>query len=378
MTRCWSRPSASRCVIAHKGKSPDIRKVGKELGVRYVLEGSVRRSANRIRVTAQLIDSFTGSHIWAERYDRTLEDIFVVQEELTQSIVTAIAPRIDEAELARVLRRRPENLTAYEVALRSRANLYQAYARGDRSLREQGIREARSALSIDPNCVLALNQLAGGSFQEIFLGTSARKKEAWKEGLDAVTRAIELDRAGHEGYMWRGILMAISSGGGRLDQALDDCRRAHELNPSDFFALHVLGWVEMLHGDHAQAIEHELQALRMNPRDPWAFNVYVVLADACFFAKDYKKGLSRGLRAVGEAPEAGTTHHDVALCYVGLGEIAKASEALNNARQGAPKFVEAALHGRSVFRRPEDRRKYHVFLRVAAGLEDPSAADALR
>lgn len=364
--------------FSYKGKSPDIRQVGKELGVRYVLEGSVRRSANRIRVTAQLIDSFTGSHIWADRYDRDVEDIFAVQEELTRSIVTAIAPRIEEAELGKVLRRRPENLTAYEVALRSRANLYQAYARGDRSLREKGIRDARAALSIDPNCVLALNQLALGLWQEIFLGTAANKREAWKEGLDAVTRAIELDRTNHEGYSWRGMFMAVSSGGGRLDQALDDCRRAHELNPNDFIALYLVGWAEMLHGDHIQSIEHELQALRMNPRDPRAFHVYVVLADACFFAKDYRKGLDWGLHAVSEAPEAGTTHHDVALCYVGLGEIEKAREALKQARRGAPEFIEAALKGRSVFGRPEDRRKYTTFLRVAAGLEDPSAADPLR
>ncbi len=369
---------ARNSTFTYKGKAADVRTVAKELGVRYVLEGSIRRAANRIRVTAQLIDASTGNHIWAEKYDRVLEDVFAVQEELTRSIVTSIAPRIDEAELTKISRRRPENLTAYEFAVRARATLNQSYARQDRSLRAQAIREARAALAIDPNCVLALNQLAAGLWQEVFLGTAANRREARKEALDTVTKAIELDRTGYEGYVVRGLLRATSSGDGQAEQSLEDCRHAHELNPNHFFTLYILGWVEMVHGDCAQAMEHMLRALRMNPRDPWAFNVYASLADVCFFAKDYEKGLSWGLRSVAEAPDAGIPHHDVALCYVGLGEIEKAGEALKNARRYAPEFIEAALNGKSVWRRPEDRRKYHVFLRIAAGLDDPSAAEALR
>src|SRR5215218_6628122 len=100
--------------FSYKGKSPDIRQVGRELGVRYVLEGSIRKSSNRIRVTGQLIDTLTGNHIWAERYDRVLEDIFAVQEEVTRAIVAAIAPRIESTELSKASRRRPDNLSAYE------------------------------------------------------------------------------------------------------------------------------------------------------------------------------------------------------------------------------------------------------------------------
>ena len=104
--------------FSYKGKSPDIRQVGRELGVRYVLEGSIRKSSNRIRVTGQLIDTLTGNHIWAERYDRVLEDIFAVQEEVTQAIVAAIAPQIESTEQSKAARRRPDNLGAYETALR--------------------------------------------------------------------------------------------------------------------------------------------------------------------------------------------------------------------------------------------------------------------
>src|SRR4029077_7966683 len=126
--------------FSYKGKSPDIRQIGRELGVRYVLEGSIRKSLNRIRVTAQLIDTLTASHIWAERYDRVLEDIFAVQEEVTQAIVAAIAPEIESKEQSKAPRRRPDNLSAYEIALRATAHAFEAVAKADKTLVEQSIR----------------------------------------------------------------------------------------------------------------------------------------------------------------------------------------------------------------------------------------------
>src|SRR6185312_8961856 len=112
---------ARNSTFTYKGRAVDVRVVAGELGVRYVLEGSIRKAANRVRVTGQLIDALSGNHIWAERYDRVLEDIFAVQEELTQSIVRAIAPQILGAETEKVERRRPESLSAYEVAVRASA-----------------------------------------------------------------------------------------------------------------------------------------------------------------------------------------------------------------------------------------------------------------
>src|SRR5262249_14684602 len=146
--------------FSYKGKSPNIQQVGKELGVRYVLEGSIRKSSNRVRVTAQLIDTLTGHHIWAERYDRMLDDIFAVQEEVTQAIVAAIAPQIESTEQSKAARRRPENLGAYETALLAWAHAWEGRANSDRVLFEQAIREARDALAVDPRSVLALHTLA--------------------------------------------------------------------------------------------------------------------------------------------------------------------------------------------------------------------------
>ena len=200
---------------------------------------------------------------------------------------------------------------------------------------------------------------------------------ALAEGLAAANRAIELDRSDHEVGV-RAPLNLFAARSDRTGPALDDARRAHELNPNDYRALHQLGSIEMLHGDHHGAIEHLLQAIRLNPRDPLTFSVYASLADACFYLCDYARGLEFGLRAVAEARGGGTTWHNVALCYVALGEMEKARTALDNARRSAPKWIENALSGSTVLRRPEDRRKYRLFLRIAAGLEDPGAADPLR
>src|SRR5262249_5537937 len=137
----------------------DIKQVGQELGVRYVLEGSIRRTSDRVRVTAQLIDAMSGSHVWAERYDRVINDIFAVQEEVTRAIVAAIAPEIDDTERARGARRPPESLGAYELALRAWAHALECFDKASREIFDRALAEAHAALKIDPNSVLALHAL---------------------------------------------------------------------------------------------------------------------------------------------------------------------------------------------------------------------------
>jgi adenylate cyclase len=147
--------------FSYKGKSPNVRDIGRELGVRYVLEGSVRRAGNRIRLTSQLVDTQTDAHIWAERYDRQLDDVFLVQEELTRSIVRAIAPQISETELARVRRRNPASLSAYELAVRANATAFDAWTRSE--LRQEALRLAEAALALDPHSIIALGARASPS-----------------------------------------------------------------------------------------------------------------------------------------------------------------------------------------------------------------------
>ena len=190
-----SRPTSGRSV--------------RELGVRYVLEGSIRKSANRMRMTAQLIDALTGNHIWAERYDRVLEDIFAVQDEVTQSIVRAIAPHISDAELAKVRRRRPDNLSAYEIAVRASAKAWTAFDKSDRVLCDQAIEDAQAALAIDPDSTLALIAFALSHYHHLIRGTAVDRDAAWREGMAAAARSIEVDRAESYGHVLKGLLLAL-------------------------------------------------------------------------------------------------------------------------------------------------------------------------
>jgi adenylate cyclase len=188
--------------FSYKGKSPDIRQVGRDLGVRYVLEGSIRKSSNRIRVTGQLVDSLNGSHIWADRYDRLLEDVFLVQEELTQSIVRAIVPHVSDAEVAKVRRRRPDSLGAYEIAVRANAKSWDAVVKSDATLCNEAIADAREALAIDPESTLALTTLAAAQTQHLMRGTATDRRSAWHTAIEAATRVTELDRT--DGLLMRG------------------------------------------------------------------------------------------------------------------------------------------------------------------------------
>jgi adenylate cyclase len=361
--------------FTYKGKATDVRTIARELGVRYVVEGSIRRAGSRVRVSAQLIDALAGTHVWAERYDRELADIFEVQEEVTRSIVGAVGWEIEGAEVARATRRAPGSLTAYETAMRAYDRVHQAYIKQDSALREQGTREARQALAIDSQSVLALLTLAWALFQDAVFGKRTDSESASQEALSFATRAIELDRSNHLGFVYRALAFCVR---GCWEEALTDARHALSLNPNDSFSLRTLGYVEMFYGNHEQAITHLLESLRMSPRDPHAHASHVHLAGANFFKKDYAKGLEWSLLTSREAPSLPAAHLWAAVCNVGLGDIGEAKAALSKERLIAPEFVEAWLRGEYRRRRPEDEQLQLVFLRIADGLEDPSAADALR
>ena len=365
--------------FSYKGKSPDIRQVGKELGVRYVLEGSIRKASNRIRVTGQLIDTLNGNHIWAERYDRVLEDIFAVQEELTRAIVAAIAPQIESTEQSKATRRRPDNLSAYEIALRGWAFAKEGNDKADRTLVEQSFREAKEALAIDPNSVLALQALAYAHGVSLLLQMSPDREHALREAMWAASRSIELDGANAVGYALRGIGALWGGQVDRYPEALIDARRAHEINPNDTLVLQFLAYLEAGAGDHERAIEHGLQVLRLNPRQSRSHMTYNLLAFASFGAKQYAEGVGWALRALNDMPQLLQTRSILTMCLVGNGEFDKARSVFAAGQKRAPEYFKVRLQGsNAVYARPDDRKRGLTFLRIAAGIEDPSTADALR
>jgi adenylate cyclase len=365
--------------FSYKGKSPDIRQVGRDLGVRYVLEGSIRKSSNRIRVTGQLIDTLTGNHIWAERYDRVLEDIFAVQEEVTRAIVAAIAPQIEATERLKATLRRPSNLSAYEIALRAVVHAGDAQDKADRTLLDQSIREAKEALAIDPNSVRALHALASAHEHALLLGMATDREHAFQEAMRAVMRAIELDSADARGYTLRALVVMSCRQWDRYPEALADARRAQEMNPNDTVVLRILGLCETLAGEPDRGIQHLHQVMRLNPRDSRSYMTHGVLASACFIAKRYTDSNGWASRALRERPQSFGLHIQVVLNFVGLGEIDKAKAMFETLeKMASPEYLRTRLEGTWLYGRSEDRRRATTFLRVAAGLEDPSAADALR
>ncbi len=366
--------------FTYKGRSVDVRSVAGELGVRYVLEGSIRRAAQRIRVTGQLIDATTGNHIWAERYDRVLEDVFAVQEELTQSIVGAIAPHIRDAEAAHV-RRRPGSLGAYEFAVRANAKAWEAYAKADRALRDEALADARSALAIDPDSTIALNAIALAQCQQLPLGIAADRQAVWQDGLAAATRAIEVDRNGNVGHTWKGVLLSFAVEDKHRNDALGHARRGHELNPYDSLSLMMLAFVEINEGDAESAFGHLEQALRISPRDPLRHFMFHQLSRACFITRRYAEGEAHALAGIREAPDLPLSYALLVRHRVGREDIEGARAALAEILRLDPNHLDRWLRTSAPpggFRIAEHHRRYDVFLRVAASLEDPSAADALR
>jgi TolB-like protein/cytochrome c-type biogenesis protein CcmH/NrfG len=357
---------ARTSTFAYKGRAVDVRTVAKELGVRYVLEGSVRRSNDRIRLTAQLVDATTGSHLWAEKFDRRLAEVFEVQEELTRRIVGSLAPFIEEAEREKV-RRRPENFGAYEIAIRAHVKGYDGFRNFDPDVIEEAIADARLALSIDPRSVMALVALSFCQWQRVAQGV-AEASDAWKEGMEAANRAIDADPNDCMGYVTKAVLLAFAPEADRTNDALSNARRGHELNPNNMSSLTALAFSESVTGHAANAIEHLHEVLRISPRDPIRFSTHNQLAIAYCLAGLYAEGVAFAERGLEGAPGYVSLHTFLAANCVGLGDIPRARAAFAEARRISPAYTNRALAGGMVFRDPEQLQRITRFLRIAAGV----------
>lgn len=251
--------------FAFKGKSPDIRDVGSRLGVRYVLEGSIRRAGNRLRITAQLIDATTNEHIWAERYDRDLEDIFAVQDEVTHAIVTTLEPQLAASERQRARRKPVANLGAWECYQRGLWHLYRMTAEDS----AKALDFLKRAIMLDPTSSSAHAGLAMGLYYHVLFGFSADRDGDLERALTLARSAVALDSSDAYAHIAAGRVYLVL---GDPESAIEAADRAIALNPSyasaHFGRAHAL-WHA---GRPADAIESHDQAMRLSPRDPlmWA------------------------------------------------------------------------------------------------------------
>jgi adenylate cyclase len=262
----WFPVIARSSSFVYKGAAVDIKRVSRELGVRYVVEGSVRKIGDRVRVTAQLIDATTGHHVWAERYDRELRDIFALQDEITEAIAAAMSPELKQFETERTVQRDPASLDAWECAHRGWWHLFQATE--DRNSRARSFYE--EAIRLDPQLVWAHYGLAVTHFNDVIDGLAEAPGQSIAEIVRAARRCVALDDKDPFGHFALGIAYSLT---GQQEELLAALRLAVELNPSLASGYRWLGLYLAFAGQPDEAIATLEKGMRLSPQDPqmWHF-----------------------------------------------------------------------------------------------------------
>ena len=303
----WFFVIARNSSFAYKGTAPDIRQVARELGVHYVLEGRVRKRGNRIRVTAQLIDGETGRHIWADKFDRELDDIFAMQDEITAAITNIVAPSFLAAETNRAKRKAPENLDSWDLVLRGNWHFGRISAAGYNEAK----RLYHGALALDPDNSNALVGLAHTLVWEVGAVMASDPGGSSKEGYRLAQRALEID----EDNAWAHMAMARAHHIlHENDKSLIECETALRLNPNLAAAEGFLALVLAHLAEYDRARQHVDRALRLSPRDPEKPFWQLALVVAALVAGRYEEYLDEARRMVEVMPEflPGMRHYAVA------------------------------------------------------------------
>ena len=324
----WFFVIARNSSFAYKGKAVDVKRSARELGVRYVLEGSVRKGGNRVRITAQLIDAATGNHIWADRYDGDLTDVFALQDEITKKVAAAIEPRLLEAEGLRSQSRSPEELDAWDMVIRANS----VFWRLTKAEIEQAIDMLQQAVVRYPEYAPAHSLLAFILLISGYIG--ARSSEAQlKQASTLAARAAELD----DGDPWAHLALGFAAFMKRQTPiAAAEFHRALSLNPNFAAAHGYLGWALAFDGQTSLASAHLEEAMRLSPHDPQNAIFNTGLAIVYYFTGDYARAVEFSRNAVQQrsAFTAGYRIHVAALAQVG--QIDEARDALGRLKEVHP------------------------------------------
>ncbi|MCZ6772829.1 MAG: winged helix-turn-helix domain-containing protein [Proteobacteria bacterium] len=286
---------ARNTTFTYKGKAVDVQTVAKDLGVRYVLEGSVRKVGDRVRISAQLIDGDTGNHIWAERYDRELEDIFEVQDDITQTVVGAIEPEMAEAERERAKSKPSENLAAWDLYQRGSAFIWARDKHGNREEIQSAKNTFESVIELDPNFSDAYAGLANCYCYSLVLGHSDNREEDSDKGLSVARRAVAL---ASDNALAQHALGFIHVARGEHDLAIHHFNASLDINPSGLLARNGLVMALVWSGKPEQAIHHLEMCLRLSPHDPVLGPTLVRFAEAYFQLGDYEISVEYATKAL--------------------------------------------------------------------------------
>jgi adenylate cyclase len=333
-----------------KGKAVDIKEVGHRLGVRYVLEGAVRKASGKVRITGQLIDAVTGAHIWADRFERDLTDVFALQDEVTVAVVSAIQPKLLQTEIAMATRRRPENLTAYDLLLRAMPHFYLSTREGV----AEAIRLAHRALELDPRFG-SVAALAGACHQlNVSLGYANDPQFERKEAVRLVRLALCLDDSDPETLARAAVVSANMVGDSESETELAD--RAVALNPNSHLAWAGRGHVYRIAGLPEEAVRSFERAIRMSPVDPLLHRALAGLASALVELRRFDEAIVVGKKAIRQNPSYSAAYHCLTSAFAHLGRDAEARKAAARVLELDPGFTISAwiAPGRAIKRDAAD------------------------
>jgi len=345
--------------FTYKGKAVDIKQVGRELGVRYVLQGSVRRAGNRVRITGQLVDAATGNHIWADRYDSTLEDIFDLQDRVTMSVISAIAPQLERAEIARAQRKPTESLQAYDYYLRALASTN----RFTREANIEALKLTQTANGLDPDFAAAFALGANCYVQRWGFGWNSGDAEDVSEARRLARRALELDKDDPTVLALAGQTLALFVG--EVEEGAALLARAISLDPNLAAARFWNGWVQIYLGDHDAAIEQFQVGLRMSPLDLRIFLAQRGMAYAHFFAGRYEDASSWAKIYVQQNPKHVVAHRILMACHAMSGRVEEARQACVLALQLDPTQRISRIKDWGPWRRAEYIERLAQAFRIA-------------
>lgn len=352
----WLFVIARNSSFTYKGKPVDIKLIGRELGVRYVLEGSVRKGGNRVRITAQLIDAVSGAHVWAERYDRDLSDIFAVQDELTATVAGLIEPALAQAEQQRAMRKPPERLDAWEAYQRGLWHFHK-YAPEEN---QKAIGFFRRAIALDPQFAPGHHGYALAMQWDIWHFSQRPLDEVQGIPRAEARTAVALD---DRDAMAHAVLAHMMMWGGEWEAAIAQARTGVALNPNSAFVISMLGCTLCFGGHRDEAIERLHQAMRASPHDPLTWLWTLWLAAAQLFAGQYEPALEAMHQLARLRPEYPPLLKIACLAHMGRLEEAQSALAGIPAESMA-QFRRLADH-RPPFMRPEDFAYRHEGLRLA-------------
>jgi adenylate cyclase len=346
----WLFVIARNSSFTFKGRAVDIKEVGRRLGVRYVLQGAVRKASGRVRITGQLIDAVTGAHLWADRFERDLTDVFALQDEVTVAVVSAIQPKLLQTEIALATRQRPENLTAYDFYLRAMQQYYLTTPGGV----AEAIRLAHRALELDPQFGLVAALAGLCHMNNVLWGYAVEPQFDRKEAVRLLRLALSLDDGDPDTLAWAAVISAFMVGD--RDSEIEMADRAVALNPNSYLAWSGRGWVYEIAGLPEEAVRSFERAIRMSPIDRQLHMTLVGIGFAFVELRRFDEAIVAGKKAQRQSPSYGAAYRCLASAFAHLGRDAEAREAAARLLEVDPAFTISARMGR--------RRQSHLKLLI--------------